>query len=307
MVRRMAASLGVAVFASCRTVPPRPDAVHRTGDEIVVAGQRFHTGTRVITWQDPEGYNAYRGEPPLAPRQAATSLSPGEIARAKARGWDVPLLQEMVDQFVLHYDACGLSKICFNTLHARGLSVHFLLDVDGTVYQTLDLQERALHATSSNDRSIGIEIANLGAYPSAETKTLDEWYQRDAGGSLAIKVPKKVGDAGIRTKDFIGRPARMTPVRGAVQGRELVQYDFTPEQYAALAKLTAALCEVFPRIKCDFPRDCSGRLVTGKLPEAELANYRGILGHFHIQENKTDPGPAFQWHRLIEDARQQMK
>jgi N-acetyl-anhydromuramyl-L-alanine amidase AmpD len=37
-----------------------------------------------------------------------------------------------------------------------------MLDLDGTIYQTLDLKERASHATIANSRSIGIEIANMG-------------------------------------------------------------------------------------------------------------------------------------------------
>jgi N-acetyl-anhydromuramyl-L-alanine amidase AmpD len=39
------------------------------------------------------------------------------------------------------------------------------------------------------------------------------------------------------------------------------------------------------------------------LPDAELNAYQGVLGHFHIQTNKTDPGPAFQWDTVIENAR----
>ena len=92
----------------------------------------------------------------------------------KNHGWDVSTLQKVVDQFVLHYDACGLSKVCFNALQARGLNVRFQLDVYGTIYQTLDLQGRALHATTSNDRSIGSKIANIGAHPTTETKPLDD-------------------------------------------------------------------------------------------------------------------------------------
>ena len=34
-----------------------------------------------------------------------------------------------------------------------------MLDVDGTIYQTLDVKERAWHATTSNTRAVGIEIA----------------------------------------------------------------------------------------------------------------------------------------------------
>ncbi len=165
-----------------------------------MAGQRFHTGTRVVTWMDPGGYNAYQGAQPISQRPAAR-------ARTKAGGNQLAALQEIVDQFVLHYDACGLSKICFNALRERGLSVHFLLDVDGTIYQTLDLQERAAHATSANDRSIGIEIANIGAFPPGEAAQFEAWYQRDATGVVRFRVPARI--RGSARKTFpAGRPGR---------------------------------------------------------------------------------------------------
>ena len=31
-----------------------------------------------------------------------------------------------------------------------------------------------------------------------------------------------------------------------------------------------------------------------------------MLGHFHVQRNKQDPGPAFQWDRVIDGARKLM-
>ncbi|MCW5549224.1 MAG: N-acetylmuramoyl-L-alanine amidase, partial [Opitutaceae bacterium] len=92
-------------------------------------------------------------------------------------------------------------------------------------------------------------------------------------------------------------------VTGTVQGKELVQYDFTPEQYAALIKLTAALHRVFPKIRLDYPRAAAGALLLETMPESEWAEFGGVIGHFHIQENKVDPGPALQWDQLIEGAR----
>ncbi|HVS53110.1 MAG TPA: peptidoglycan recognition family protein [Opitutaceae bacterium] len=302
-----AIALACALLAGCHTAQIRPSTTPPSGDEIVVAGQRFHTGTRVVTWLEPEGYNAYRGAAPLELRQP-NGLSAREAARVKARGWTLPTLQKVVDQFVVHYDAEGLSRICFDVLRKRpGLGVHFLLDVDGTIYQTLDLQERAAHATIANSRSIGIEIANIGAYPPAESAPLGEWYARDAQGGTIIAIPKKIREPGIRTRDFVGRPVRAAPVNGVVQGKALVQYDFTPEQYTALAKLTATLCRVFPRIACDAPRDASGAVLLRKLPDADFANHRGILGHFHIQENKVDPGPAFQWEAFLAETRRELR
>jgi N-acetylmuramoyl-L-alanine amidase len=331
----------VLTFAGCATPPATPPSpappppppqgfIPRQGDEIIVAGQLFHTGTRVITWMDPGGYDAYRVERrfvpfadsdwaktqaapketavPLSPSRyglrGATTLDPATIERVRGGGWELAALQQMVDQFVLHYDAVGLSKLCFQTLHDKlGLSVHFLLDIDGTIYQTLDLKERAYHATIANSRSIGIEIAHIGAYPPNEAKAMDEWYRRDATGNVAITIPPRAGDPLFPTQGFVGRPDRPALVRGTIQNLDLVQYDFTPQQYAALIKLTAALCTVFPKIRADYPRDAGGRLITEKLSDDQFAKYQGILGHYHIQANKTDPGPALQWDRVIDGAK----
>lgn len=316
---------GLLLLGGCFTARPLT-FVPRKGDEIIVAGQLFHTGTRVVTWMDPGGYDGYRVErrfsafddsgwdktkemvkdlkTPNRYNLRRDGLTPEEIERVRGGGWDLPRLQGAVDQFVVHYDVAGISKTCFKILHdLRGLSVHFMLDIDGTIYQTIDLKERAWHATSSNSRSVGIEIANMGAYPLGVLKTIDEWYPKDAQGRPYIKVPERYGDPMILTKDFVGRPARPEPVRGTVQGVELLQYDLTPEQYAALTRLTAALCKVFPKIACDYPRDAAGRLVPAKLPDEELKRFGGVLGHFHVQTNKTDPGPAFDWDKVIGGAR----
>jgi N-acetylmuramoyl-L-alanine amidase len=210
----------------------------------------------------------------------------------------------VVDQFVYHFDVCGTSRQCFKVLHdVRCLSVHFMLDIDGTIYQTLDLKERAWHATISNTRSIGIEIANMGAYGVGKKDPFDEWYALDDRGRAFITIPKRLGDGGVRTKNFVGRPMRPKPVVGEIQGTMLRQYDYTPEQYESLIKLTAALSRVFPKLKCDFPKDAQGQLVPRKLPDPQLNSYQGLIGHYHIQTNKTDPGPAFHWEYILENAR----
>jgi N-acetyl-anhydromuramyl-L-alanine amidase AmpD len=328
-VRRLATcALMVSAFlvGGCQSLP-RPGAhAPRKGDEMVVAGQFFHTGTPVVLWMDPGGYDAYRVErrfsdfdesswetskvavPALTtPNRYGlrqTGLTDEEMGRVRGGGWDLPLLQDKVDQFVLHFDVSGTSRQCFKVLHdLRCLSVHFMLDLDGTIYQTLDLKERAWHATTSNTRSVGIEIANIGAYSSADKGPLTEWYQRDSNGVVRVVIPARLGESGIRTANFVPRPIRPEPIAGFVQGRELVQYDFTPEQYAALTKLTAALCKVFPKLNCDYPRDAGGKLVSQKLTDVELEHYQGILGHYHIQSNKVDPGPALQWDKVIGGAR----
>lgn len=316
----------VVIAAGCTTAPKPATPLARDGDEIVAAGEFFSIGTPVVLWMDPDGYDAYRVERRFSPIDEASwaesreavehlrtpnrynlrrdGLTDEEIERVRGGGWDLPLLQEVVDQFVLHYDVAGTSRRCFNILHdRRGLSVHFMLDVDGTIYQTLDLKERAWHATTSNSRSIGIEIANLGAYGENEEKPFEQWYATDEDGLVRLTIPERLGDGGVLTPDFVARPARNEPVVGTVQGRELTQYDLTPEQYDALVRLTAALCQIFPKIACDYPRDESGELITRTLPDDELENFQGLIGHYHIQNNKVDPGPAFDWDYVVENAR----
>jgi len=172
------------LFTGCTTTPRVGSFAPRAGDEIMVAGKYVHTGTRVVLWTDPGGYDAYRVERRFAPfdksdwetsstevtglktpnryslragnlrtneteRVRTGGLSDGEIARVRGGGWDLPTLQRVVDQFVLHFDVCGVSRQCFNVLHDhRDLSVHFMLDLDGSIYQTLDLKERAWHSSS---------------------------------------------------------------------------------------------------------------------------------------------------------------
>ena len=321
----MAVFVAVAAIGSGCTHRPGIQPLPRKGEEIVVCGQFFPIGTRVITWLDPGGYDAYRVERRFSAWTNADwktsslqnkdlespnryglrrdGLSPAEIERHRGGGWSLPELRSRIDQLVVHYDACGTSRRCFEVLHdLRGLSVHFMLDADGTLYQTLDLKERAWHATTSNGRSVGVEIAQIGAVPPAQRQRLDAFYTNAPGG-VRLVFPEWIGPPALATPGFKGRPARPSPIVGRIQGADLVQYDFTAEQYAALAKLAAALHRVFPGLALDAPRDGNGTVATNALQPPALANYHGLLGHYHVQASKVDPGPAFDWERLIRTAR----
>ena len=212
-------------------------------------------------------------------------------------------MKDKVDQFVIHFDVCGSSKKCFEVLHdQRGLSVQFMLDIDGTIYQTLDLKESAWHATKANGRSIGIEIANVGTFQDKTQGLAGKWYARDSDGKtrLTLPDPKLVPTLAA---DAVLRPIRDDVVTGVIQGESFSQYDLTPQQYDSLIKLTATLCKTFPKIRCDYPRDDQGRLIPKILAPEDYNRYNGLLGHYHVQLNKNDPGPAFQWDLLIDGAR----
>lgn len=319
------------MLGACAARPPdgmltalRPGLeLSRAGDEIVACGRLFHTGTRVVLWSDPGGYDAYRAARRFSPRQETLPANPVEgantpmryspmrggisadiAAKVERNGWTLPDLQRAIDLFVIHYDVAGTSRRCFEVLQdQRGLSVHFMLDIDGTIYQTLDLKERARHAGSANDRSIGIEIAQMGAYPDASM--LSQWYERDGQNVRLITPPgwqSWRGRIGGATASDAYSPARMELIRGEIHGNLLFQYDFTPEQYRALSRLAATLSWVFPRIRLDAPRDVDGSIASTVLSPATLQAYSGLIGHYHLTTNKTDPGPAFNWDQVLNDA-----
>lgn len=314
---------GLALLSACKNTPdtqeePPPPRIgntvpteQRRGDEIVVCGQLFHTGTRVVLWSDPGGYDAYQLTPRFRelkederPRKrygTRRKLAEDVARRVAEDGWTLPDLQDTVHLFVLHYDVAYVSRQCFKVLQdLRNLSVHFMLDLDGTIYQTLDLKERAFHATIANNHGIGIEIAHPGAYP--RPGQLLSMYPEDDKGRF-LQVPKWMKETGIRTPDFVARPARPWIFMGDFNGSRRYMRDYTPEQHRALAHLTATLSKIFPRIPLRYPQDAAGRLVTDALPAAELQAFEGVVGHYHVQKNKQDPGPALDFSVLMERAR----
>ena len=310
--------------SSATTATPAPGTpVPRFGDEIVVAGQRFRTGTPVVLWTDPGGYDAYRADKRFTPFDQRRprhwpdptanpqrydirthNLSPAQVEARRGGDWTLDQLQQVVDQFVIHYDVCGTSRYCFEVLHDhRHLSVHFMLDLDGTIYQTLDLKERAWHAGHANSRSVGIEIANMGAYAAEEAKPWDRWYTKNAAGRTTITIPRAIDRESIRTPNFVGHPSRNELIVGMMQGKPREQYDLTDQQYDALIRLTATLHTVLPQIRLAAPRDPDGSVPPHVLSDERQDSHRGLIGHYHLTDDKSDPGPAFDWDRVLDGAR----
>jgi N-acetylmuramoyl-L-alanine amidase len=318
----LAAVLGLA-FA-CLGVrgegePPAPRAADaRAGTEIVVCGEYYDIGSPVVLFSDPGGYDAYSevprfedapvgedGQPIRKKRYGERRNLPTDVAaRVAANGWTREDLARVARQFVIHYDVCGTSRQCFKILQdKRNLSVHFMLDVDGTIYQTLDLKERAWHAGTANDFSIGIEVAHIGAYPAPGHPVMRSWYAEDEDGTY-VTFPKWMPETGIRTPGFIARPARPGLLSGEIHGKPYWMHDYTKEQHEALARLTGALSRILPAIRLDVPRDPeTGDPRADALDGDELAAYGGVLGHLHVTTNKTDPGPALSWDALLDRAR----
>lgn len=284
--------LTVAAPLACRTTEPAAAA-----GVLLVAGAAEPVGVPVVGPSDPGGFDGALERCAFAPdRVLPAAPAPGcDVPRRygfRAGVEDLAAAAERIDQVVLHYDAAGTSRRCFEVLHdVRGLSCHLLLDVDGTVRQTLDLALRARHATVANDRSVGIEIAHVGAHRDASTFAP---IYRTAGGG-AVVAPPPVLHPPPGGPFALARPGLF---RGRVNGQEVVQPDFTEAQYRALERLLPELRRVCPRIAARVPRDAEGRVPSDALSAETLAAFSGVLGHQHVQRDKTDPGPAFDWERI---------
>ena len=167
--------------------------------------------------------------------------------------------QRIPTMFVAHWDVCLSSKSCFNVLKKRKLSVHFLIDNDGTIHQIMDTNHIAYHAGNRkvNNASVGVEISNA-YYPK---------YQN---------IYKKRG--------FGPRPL-WEGVK--VHGRELEPFlGFYDVQVEAFKALSEALNKGY-NIPLQSPVR-NGQPVETIYNEAKNATFKGVVNHYHITTRKID-------------------
>ena len=172
-------------------------------------------------------------------------------------------------QFVNHWDVCLSSKSCQRVLDKRGISVHFLIDNDGTIYQTMDLQHIGWHAGSSkiNAKSIGVEISN------AYDLKWQSWYKRNGFGERPI-----VADAQVHGKTL-----------GAHLG-------FYPVQLEALQALWKAV-----HLACGIPLETpTGAAKNTYTSQVSSGKFKGFVSHYHITKRKIDCG-GLDIEKLLED------
>lgn len=160
--------------------------------------------------------------------------------------------------FVCHWDVCLSSKSCFNVLKKRKLSVHFLIDNDGTIHQIMDTNHIAYHAGNRkvNNISLGVEISN-GYYPKYQSI-----YERRGFGTRPIWD------------------------KSEVHGRTLEPHlGFYPVQIEALSKLMDAVSKKYD-IPLQTPENTD--IITTVDKRVSSAKYRGFVNHYHITARKID-------------------
>lgn len=267
--------------------PSRPAPTRASGN-IILCEREHAIDWPVVTWRDDPRWDAsrescHRG----ADRRPTDQISPygsnshRVVRRYSARPQlggrrDLLTLQRVLDKFVIHYDGEWSADSCFHDLHdERGLSSHFLIDNDGTIYQTLDLVHMGWHAKGANGTSIGVEICNRGVYlPHQDAAYQRNGYERERERVL------------VRT-----------------HGHEVLEWGFTSRQMQAMVALGRALARLLPNLPAAFP--CSGeQLIRTALEDVD--SFSGYLGHYHITRNKRDPG-GFDFARLTAQIRPQAR
>ena len=256
--------------------------------KIIVANTEFEIDAKVVRWFEGPLLNAHidactgpgaeRCNGPTPFGDKAKNRAPNRFrARPALRKYgrkaqDIPLkaAQSVITQFVLHHDGCPNAKTTFTVLHnERGLSCHFLLDNDGTLYQTLDLAFMAFHAAGFNAKSIGIEMCNRGD---------------------AKKWPTYYSKKGVQRET--------TTVR--IHGHIYKCFRFTPAQHETMRALAKGLQRALPNVPLEYPQDSPGHQSWTVIDNAQ--RFAGYLGHYHTTKRKWDPG-AFDFKEFCESAR----
>lgn len=267
--------------------------------QLIIAGEgRVDLGPTFINYEEGKRWNStveglldlntgYMIQPGGCTGPTAKNKGPKRYStRPALRRTPNPTLsavQAVIKKFVLHHDGVNSSQVCMNVLHnERGLSCHFLIDNDGTIYQTLDLALMGYHAAAFNSDSIGVEFCNRGI--------LDKLDYYD---NAAVKHP--ISD------DYF------------INGHKMKSFDFTPQQYEAFYMLAGALVKHLPNLALEYPRDPQlpakpawGAVgpVTAEGDSLPMPSFAGFCGHYHLTTRKWDPGP-FDFKKWIDKLRGQ--
>ena len=176
--------------------------------------------------------------------------------------------------FVNHWDVCLSSKACNDVLNKRGISVHFLIDNDGTIYQTMDMQHGGWHAGTSrvNRSSVGVEISNA-YYPKYQ-----DWYVRNGHGERPM-----IEDAWVHSD-------KLEPFLG-----------FYPVQIEAAKALWKAI-EAATNVEFQTPLSQFGKTSTKYVQDVVYGKYQGIVSHYHCSKRKIDCA-GLDIHKLIQEVK----
>jgi N-acetyl-anhydromuramyl-L-alanine amidase AmpD len=260
------------------------DCPPRASNTVIINGQRVAVeGACVVNFLDDPSWDFRRLVHADPNRQYVYQRKTAD-RKKMASTWDE--IKEAVDMVVIHSDITYTSRSCFNVLRARGFSTHFMVDWDGTIYQSVDAGSRAVHAacdfiTDVNNRSIGID---MNCFQS-------NFINRSDASPTGPMIDQFAKPGGKR---------RLSEVI-EINGSPWKSWGFTDPQYVALIKLLQVLVARFDIAKT-APVTETGEIVW-QVPDddtcGEAGKSIGIWGHLHLKATKADPGPGFDWKRVL--------
>jgi N-acetylmuramoyl-L-alanine amidase len=185
-----------------------------------------------------------------------------------------------IEMIVVHFTASGSGTgtvSWFKNPQSR-VSAHYVLDRDGKILQLVKDGDTAWHAglpedlvrndvIRPNPRAIGIEIVNWGSLEKKDNKYYN-WTGNEHLGQV-IEAGSKYWEP------------------------------YTEAQYESLIGLVSYLCKRHS-VPIQYPALGPG---TYHEKAQDLADFKGILGHSAINKGKSDPGPHFDWDRLMDGLR----
>ncbi|HRE90328.1 MAG TPA: N-acetylmuramoyl-L-alanine amidase [Myxococcota bacterium] len=134
-------------------------------------------------------------------------------------------------------------------------------------------------------------FAKVGELGLAYTRT---GYAVTGDGGLSFESAVTKARAEELTKYERPVSERMT-----INGARVRAYGYTEPQYEALGSLARLLANVFPALKRVGALDEQGEVREQAFDVPQLES--GILGHWHLESNRWDPGPGFEWQRLVSE------
>lgn len=262
---------------------------YKPSGDLYIAGQRIHIDAPVVNFTEGPRWDAtslFCQPTETDPRPPCTQM-PGKTGHVPYGKLPAPYVQRyttrpalrrygtnppmdavkaVIRQFVVHHDGCSSSDMAFSVMqNERGLSCHFLIDNDGTIFQTIDLALAAYHAAEWNFGSIGVEMCNRG-----DVKLDPNYYSSGKHGPNRKVVPCKIN------------------------GHTILAFDYTEAQWTSFQALGRALLRFLPNIPAEYPQSSPGVQHWGTLPAQGSGGsfaFSGYIGHYHLTGQKWDPGP----------------
>jgi hypothetical protein len=196
---------------------------------------------------------------------------------------DVGFLErlQLVDQVVFHIDGTADTPKAFEVCLGRGCSSHFDIDFDGGLVQGLDLVREAfdLPVGPWSSRQVHITLNNL----------MKNLVKEPSAAPWPADHP--------RSAEMVRHPRPKSPEMKIAYAR-VQSWGFTEAQWRTLGSVVRGLVGMLPGLAPTAVGGLGNDARDHLLEPTELGR-PGFFGHYHHSEQRWDPGPGFDWERLM--------